>query len=396
MCLLSPLWLAGLFLAAGCTSFSGVDVPETSSVGSNSGGEGLGGQEGGLSGGSSSSTGGSGGSKAGGTSGESGGASGSGPPSTCKNSPDCEDDDPCTQEECVEGMCQFKARPLGAPCDDRDKCTESDRCNASGKCVGTPKVVDDGNPCTNDSCDPATGNAVYTPAPGQSCSDGNACTLGDQCNESGSCTGKPKAVDDGNPCTTDTCDPVTGNVAYTPAPNCQPCTNNGDCNDNNPCTNDICQAGKCNYTNVAAGTSCSDNNPCTDNDKCNASGQCAGTPKLCNTPPNACHQSTGFCNQATGNCSYPLLPNGTICSDENECTINDTCQNGSCTSGPPKICNSGGECYQPNGTCNPASGICQYPFNNGASCDDGLFCTYDDTCFNGVCEGIPQEYCWDP
>ena len=44
-----------------------------------------------------------------------------------------------------------------------------------GTCVGTPINCDDGNPCTTDSCDPVTG-CINTPN-SNACDDGNVCTV---------------------------------------------------------------------------------------------------------------------------------------------------------------------------------------------------------------------------
>jgi VCBS repeat protein/slime mold repeat-containing protein len=81
-----------------------------------------------------------------------------------------------------------------------------------------PGLCDDNNPCTDDSCDPATGcgHANNT----RPCDDSNACTTGDVC-ASGAChPGGPTSCDDGNCCTIDSCSPATGctHVANTVAP----------------------------------------------------------------------------------------------------------------------------------------------------------------------------------
>ncbi len=69
-------------------------------------------------------------------------------------------------------------------------------------CVHTPVNCDDGNPCTLDSCDPASGQCVHTAV---SCDDGNPCTL-DSCDPaSGQCVHSPVNCDDGNACTADSC-----------------------------------------------------------------------------------------------------------------------------------------------------------------------------------------------
>lgn len=67
---------------------------------------------------------------------------------------------------------------------------------------------DDGNACTADTCDPETGDCVYTPIV---CNDGNSCTS-DACDPETGCTHEAVDCDDGNECTIDTCDPVTGCV----------------------------------------------------------------------------------------------------------------------------------------------------------------------------------------
>ena len=68
----------------------------------------------------------------------------------------------------------------------------------------------DANPCTVESCDPATGQCVSTPLPGADCDDGLACTTGDVCNGAGACAGTAVICDDGIPCTLETCEPSSG------------------------------------------------------------------------------------------------------------------------------------------------------------------------------------------
>src|SRR3954471_15284349 len=90
-------------------------------------------------------------------------------------------------------------------CDDRNPCTV-DSCGVRG-CEHTAILCNDNNPCTVDQCD-ATGACSYVPAANTACDDGNACTFGDLCTDSGSCAGGTSlSTDDGNPCTVDACDP---------------------------------------------------------------------------------------------------------------------------------------------------------------------------------------------
>jgi CSLREA domain-containing protein len=80
-----------------------------------------------------------------------------------------------------------------------------------------PVVCDDGNPCTDDSCDPTTG-CVHENNTAM-CDDGDACTTHDAC-ANGTCAG-PVATDcdDGNSCTADSCDHLTG-CHHVPAAGC--------------------------------------------------------------------------------------------------------------------------------------------------------------------------------
>ncbi|MCB9739712.1 MAG: SMP-30/gluconolactonase/LRE family protein, partial [Deltaproteobacteria bacterium] len=101
------------------------------------------------------------------------------------------------------------------------------------------KVCNDGNPCTKDSCDKATGACIFdTLQPGDACDDGSACTVGDVCDLAGQCGGKGKTCDDSSPCTDDACDPATGDCVYKNL--------NKACDDGDACTKgDVCVGGAC-------------------------------------------------------------------------------------------------------------------------------------------------------
>jgi len=128
--------------------------------------------------------------------------------------------------------------PIPGPCDDGNTCTTADTC-AGGVCVGGPALnCNDGNVCTDDTCNPATGcvNTSNT-AP---CSDGNACTTADAC-AGGTCVPGPAAnCNDGNVCTDDSCDPATGCVH---APNTAPCTDGNACTTADTCAGSVCVGG---------------------------------------------------------------------------------------------------------------------------------------------------------
>jgi len=131
----------------------------------------------------------------------------------------CDDANVCTTDSCNTATgCVFANN--SNPCNDGSACTVGDQC-AFGTChAGTVVNCNDGNPCTNDSCDPATGcvNVNNTSA----CSDGNACTVSDVCSGGACQPGAPRVCGDNNVCTTDTCDPATGcTVRSCTGPACQ-------------------------------------------------------------------------------------------------------------------------------------------------------------------------------
>lgn len=62
--------------------------------------------------------------------------------------------------------------PVGERCDDQDLCTQDDTIQQDGSCRGnTTAGVDDGSPCTTDSCDPKTGFIQHV----SNCSKGQFC-----------------------------------------------------------------------------------------------------------------------------------------------------------------------------------------------------------------------------
>ncbi len=76
---------------------------------------------------------------------------------TCEDL-DCDDGNPCTEDSCDAELVQCFHRQVteGTPCDDGDRCTENDRCS-DGHCQGTITNCDDNDPCTADDCDPDAG-----------------------------------------------------------------------------------------------------------------------------------------------------------------------------------------------------------------------------------------------
>jgi len=85
----------------------------------------------------------------------------------------CDDGDTCTDDTCdkVKLACSHKPRKDGVSCDDGNKCTTKDTCKA-GKCDAVPRTCDDGNECTISQCSPTTGCTFPAKADGALCAKG--------------------------------------------------------------------------------------------------------------------------------------------------------------------------------------------------------------------------------
>lgn len=164
---------------------------------------------------------------------------------------------------------------------------------------------EDGNVCTTDSYDVQLGRCIHEEN-NIICDDLSACTTDDHCVE-GVCKGTQQSCDDGDPCTSDYCDGMTGCINRTEVV----------CDDGNACTVGSCNAdGQCTYTPVAAGTACENDNPCGGN-ACDDRGECAA--------------------------GEPLLQTGEPCEDGDPCT--------------DATCSAERECVDPNA---PSKGDLKY------------------------------------
>ncbi len=109
---------------------------------------------------------------------------------------------------------------------------------------------DDDNPCSEDSClDGKCFNVGLDE--GAPCEDGNSCTLGDTC-QGGECSGTPLVCQDQDPCTEDVC--VNGECLFLKIDGCSICP--GGCDDNDVCTDDSCVNSKCVHSPIWGCTTC--------------------------------------------------------------------------------------------------------------------------------------------
>ena len=137
---------------------------------------------------------------------------------------DCNDHNTCTSDSCNAGTCVHTAVSNGTSCSDGNACNGAETCNGSGTCVpGTPVTCTAPDAChTVGTCNPSTGACSNPSAPDGTACTNNACFQSQQCAVGVCQGGSAVPVDDGDLCTTDTCDSVNG-VQHTPVtsdPNC--------------------------------------------------------------------------------------------------------------------------------------------------------------------------------
>ncbi len=355
----------------------------------------------------------------------------------CKSVQDCPPPPACTAALCVGGTCQSSAVSDGTPCAANEKCAAAAACHAGVCKASAAKACDDGNPCTADACDPATGQCGGKPAAGGPCDDGNPCTAKDLCGESGQCVGtndtcgtcksnyECQLKDDGNPCNgtlycNDSASPpvcatlpgsvptCSGSAGPCATIGCSPATgacivvkspDNSSCSDGDPCTGgDACGGGQCKGA-LSGNCGCSKDSDCKDDgDLCNGTPYCNATTGQCAVSPTtvkSCPASTAPCKKvacqpSTGACVTSNVGDGTPCNDGLPSTKGDACTAGVCAGTDTYACKSIGDCAKfedgdyCNGTlyCNKATGKCEINSATGVVCP-----TVDDTaCTKNVCQ----------
>ncbi|MBR56949.1 MAG: hypothetical protein CMH54_02705 [Myxococcales bacterium] len=322
---------------------------------------------------------------------------------------DCEDENNCTQNSCAcldeEPVCLSEAWPDGTQCVySENLCTEGDHCVAGLCQPGVVLSLDDGNPCTLDSC--VKGDVVHEPVLEGQCDDGNECTMGDHC-FLGTCVGS-ETVECELP------DVCAGAASCVPGEGCvvswlpegaacedqdlcsiesicsadHECVGTVDklCDDGKDCTMDSCDmvTGDCVHIALAGG--CDDGDLCTHDDLCQPDGECLGEPLDCSNSPNPCAGNT--CNPESGICDLPV-PDGMPCPDANLCDGSEICMSGVCVDGTPPDCSTiTNPCLEP--LCDAETGECGIPKPDGTSCADKDLCDGEEYCEGGVClSGLP-------
>ena len=317
-------------------------------------------------------------------------------PGKAKN---CDDGNPCSEDSCNLASGCTHTDDDGLPCDDENPCTLGDTCGGGTCGAGVAKTCTSSSPCLLALCDVKTGKCAYLDATaGLPCSDGNVCTGPDTCLD-GLCKSKLVDCDDGNVCTDDSCDPKSG---------CSQIASTKPCDDGSKCTyGDVCKAGLCAALAVDVTATCDDGNPCTtdsclpakgchhtankvgcdDGNPCTKGDTCAETKCVPGTNVCSCGGDGDCAAKEDGN-----LCNGTLFCDKSAFPF-------TCEVNPKTVlsCDGGADTDCVKNTCQAASGKCaMVPATDGAACDaDGDACTEQDVCASGKCVVGKTKICDD-
>ncbi|MBW1873587.1 MAG: hypothetical protein JRJ19_16085, partial [Deltaproteobacteria bacterium] len=262
--------------------------------------------------------------------------------SACIGSDDC-DSTYCVDSVCCATACDDACRvcnlpgALGTcsiasdstPCPDADLCNGEETCQSGACQAGTQLACDDGNVCTADSCEPASGCSVTSVADDTPCPDANPCDGVETC-QNGVCQDSTvPACDDQNPCTYDSCDPASGCFSI-PKSDGESCANDDVCDGDELCQGAVCQIG--------VALDCDDNDACT-TDSCDVINGCSNISISCDDS-NLC--TTDSCDAQNG-CQYENVLDGTPCGSQG-CDSTESCINGACISGNPVDCDDNDPC----------------------------------------------------
>ena len=161
--------------------------------------------------------------------------------------------------------------------------------------------------------------------------------------------------DDGDVCTSDSCDPVTGQCSFTPIAGC--CNVDAGCDDNDLCTTDACDTVQhvCDHTPAVT---------CDDGQFCNG---------------------LETCNPQDGTCVHPSAPtcdDGIVCTADS-CDLTANNNTGGCVNAPiANCCTTDADCDDNSlcttDTCDTQQHVCNH--TPTVTCDDGQLSNGLETC----------------
>ena len=220
---------------------------------------------------------------------------------SCVDDEDCDDGNPCTLDWCYSfdpnapTTCEVVRRCSHSTLDDGTTCG-SDQVCVEGVCtedIWCAGVCDDGNECTWNICDLASGDCQRDPRDDETPCDSDG--------RSGICISgvcvenlcEDVVCDDENQCTEDTCDYVNGGCRYEPQDDETPCDFDG--------RSGICISGVC-VENLCEDVVCDDENQCTEDTCSFEDGFCEYTP-IDGTPCEGGFCRDGACEPLVDQCT---------------------------------------------------------------------------------------------
>jgi hypothetical protein len=324
---------------------------------------------------------------------------------------DCDDTNLCTDEVCVDNVCQYTDNANS--CDDGQWCTQNDVC-ISGVCSGTARDCSAvGDACHFGICDETIDQCiVQTKADGAACEDGLFCSASDQCIGGICVTGPPRDCSAaGDQCNLGVCDESVNQCVGQPRADGSICDDGFFCTVSDQCASGVCTAGsprdclaagdqcnlgvcdetvnQCVAQPRADGAACEDGLFCSAFDQC-VSGACTtGIARDCSVAGDACNDGT--CDETLNQCVTQPRADGAACDDGLFCTLSEQCTGGVCTGGTARDCSAAGnQCNS--GVCDDTLDQCvTQPVTNGTPCNDGLYCSDSDVCTGGLCGGSPRD-----
>lgn len=275
----------------------------------------------------------------------------------CTTASECSGEDTfCKERACDEGVCGFTTKPSGEALPKADQvegdCKEK-QCDGDGNVVDEfddSDIVDDGNECTDDVCDPATElptrppKAINTRCEGDTkyCDGAGQCVM---CTDATQCPNLPTIIFCGGEpaCVSGGCTVINFTPDGTPLP--------ADEQTEGPCKEVQCDgAGSTKTVNKPELTSCEGSKYCNKEGtcvECVKSEHCTTSPYLVCSSAGAC---VSHCTDGKKNFDETDVDCGgnacAECGEGKECTINDDCAEGllckeSTTPGDPKTCQAG-------------------------------------------------------
>lgn len=178
-----------------------------------------------------------------------------------------------------------------------------------------------------------------------------------------------------------------GGATTTSTTNTGPCTTAADCASlSDACNTGACINGACGQLPANDGSACEDGKMCSQNDTCQGGVCKSGSLKSC---PSSGPCTVGVCDVASDTCKEMPGNDGGFCNLGDPCVVLSSCISGVCQPSQIKDCSFlNTECGT--GYCDPQLGCKAMPKNDGAACNDFQFCTVNDQCMNGTCQGSPN------